>query len=1170
MGKSVRPIAGTLLAIALAGQTFAGPALAQGKGKGATVPASAPIPVPNPTPAPEPVRTAPPPTPRPSAPLPTALPTAPDARWQALMTRAERAYHDDYGDAMGEAAAEALAIAEARWRAGDVRIARSLTIQGIWHLVESRHAEAEPVLRRAVEIIDAAGARDSIAGAAALDYLGESRMMQGDYVQAETLMREALAISQRRGGPGHDQTARTAMTLGFLLQWTNRPAEAQALLLPARAAAQAELGRGHRQVLQLGSAIGALYMLQGRRDDAVREYRAALADAEAGLRPDHGTTNSLAANLSSILAETGRHAEAEALLRRAIAGGTRNKGADHGEVLGHRIALAGLVATRGDFLQGERLAREVLATIEQRYSGDHPQLVGTLETLALIANLQARNAEALALQQRAVETRRRVEGPDAMATLNSELLLADFLTGAGRLDEAEPLYRSHVAAMTRALGPDNPATLSSEIKLAQFLSARGDHAAVLPLAQAMVPRAESTFGRSHAWTINLLWLTGWSHWGLGQLDPAHRVMSDALSRSIASLGRADPMTTMVASSLAYLRIEMPQHHAQAVEPAQLVADALRNRQRREGSNSDILAQNVAAQSRATATPSLTLIADALWVSRGTDGNGGRYILQAFEALQNATAGGTDQAVLRTAARQVAATRGPDLAALVERREAAEARWAEANAALTEALAEAGSAADGLRQQRRAEQQAVEQELAAIDTQLRSRFPDYFALIRPEPISQQVTQSMLAPDEAVLMIVPTDYGTHVMALNSSDGTWVRADITANQIDWSVRRLLFDLGAPVEVSMSEAADWQAEGGRGYPFSRRNAWILYTHLIQPVARILEGKRHVFVVTSGSLTSLPLGVLVTEEPTGADGDPASLRSTRWLADRHALIRMPTLQALHLQRRLLTETAGNRQARGFTGFGDPLLDGQPALRSGGRGATRSAATSMADAFAGSPVPADGSTHLANVAQLKRMARLPGTATELANMRSALGAPATSVRLGAAATESAIRSADLSQTRILALATHGLMAGEIDGAIEPGLVFTPPQQATPGDDGLLTASEIAGLRLNAEWVILSACNTAAGDGSEGAPGLSGLAQAFFFAGARTLLASHWPVRDDVASRITVRTIEIQRDQPALSRAEAFQRAMQEIRNDASHDTSIDTWAHPNAWAPFTLIGDGAQ
>jgi len=83
---------------------------------------------------------------------------------------------------------------------------------------------------------------------------------------------------------------------------------------------------------------------------------------------------------------------------------------------------------------------------------------------------------------------------------------------------------------------------------------------------------------------------------------------------------------------------------------------------------------------------------------------------------------------------------------------------------------------------------------------------------------------------------------------------------------------------------------------------------------------------------------------------------------------------------------------------------------------------------------------------------------------------------------------------VLTFATHGLLAGDLKGLSEPALVLTPPKEGTELDDGLLTASEVAQLKLDADWVILSACNTAAPDGTPGAEGLSGLAKAFFYAG----------------------------------------------------------------------------
>jgi len=139
------------------------------------------------------------------------------------------------------------------------------------------------------------------------------------------------------------------------------------------------------------------------------------------------------------------------------------------------------------------------------------------------------------------------------------------------------------------------------------------------------------------------------------------------------------------------------------------------------------------------------------------------------------------------------------------------------------------------------------------------------------------------------------------------------------------------------------------------------------------------------------------------------------------------------------------------------------------------------------------------------------------------------------------------------------------GAAEPGLVFTPPEVGTDLDDGLLAASEVTTLKLNADWVILSACNTAAGDGG-GEPGLSGLARAFFYAGARSLLASHWPVRDNVAAEVTVDAIRRENASGGkISRAEALQAAMRQIRMSPGDPSR----AHPSAWAPFSLVGDNS-
>ena len=180
--------------------------------------------------------------------------------------------------------------------------------------------------------------------------------------------------------------------------------------------------------------------------------------------------------------------------------------------------------------------------------------------------------------------------------------------------------------------------------------------------------------------------------------------------------------------------------------------------------------------------------------------------------------------------------------------------------------------------------------------------------------------------------------------------------------------------------------------------------------------------------------------------------------------------------------------------------------------------------------------------------------------------------LGAQANEDTVKRISLRDYRVIAFATHGLLPGDLDGLLQPALALSAPTVAGIDGDGLLTMEEILALELDADWVVLSACNTAAGYGA-GAEAVSGLGQAFFYAGARALLVSHWPVEVTSSKELTTTMFGQFVTAPRLSRAEALRLAtltLLEDRGFADPKTGrmVFSYAHPLFWAPFALVGDG--
>ena len=428
--------------------------------------------------------------------------------------------------------------------------------------------------------------------------------------------------------------------------------------------------------------------------------------------------------------------------------------------------------------------------------------------------------------------------------------------------------------------------------------------------------------------------------------------------------------------------------------------------------------------------------------------------------------------------------------------------------------------------------AIARERDDLQTVFTRDFPDYAALSNPRPLTVKDIQAFLADDEALIVIYLDDKKSYVWAITQSTADWNELPVSAAEISEKISALRALL----------------KFDNAKPFDTRASFELYQKLLGPIEDIMRGKPRLSLVVNGALSSLPPQLLVARNPAGK-----AFKDVDWLLRTHAVTVLPSVASLKVLR---GKSTLGEAAEPLIGFADPVFDrDQQQLRSVRVAANVTAARGIRGT-------------VANLAELRTaLPPLPETADELRKVAASVHANQADVFLGPDATETRVKQAKLDQYRIVYFATHGLLAGDVaDFArlnAEPALVLTLPEHPTEFDDGLLTASEVAQLKLNADWVVLSACNTASAE-KPGAEALSGLARAFFYAGARSLIVSNWEVNSDSAVTLMVGTFAALAADPKLSHAEALRQSMLAMIDQ--HPEQAD----PKYWAPFVVVGEPAK
>lgn len=347
----------------------------------------------------------------------------------------------------------------------------------------------------------------------------------------------------------------------------------------------------------------------------------------------------------------------------------------------------------------------------------------------------------------------------------------------------------------------------------------------------------------------------------------------------------------------------------------------------------------------------------------------------------------------------------------------------------------------------------------------------------------------------------------LLVTRGEGGYLASAITRD----AVQHFAIADGAALDADIAAVRRSLSDGG-ATPFDAPRARALSDALLPASLKsLLAGRKRLLVGANGQVAALPMAVLSAPGSRG------------WLADSMEIVRFAGAPRA-LPEAGMSKTNGRLLALG--GVNGKLQAERMAMRSAGN------ARLIAD--------------LPDLAEAR--AELLELAARSLNGRS-------SIFTGAEATEAQLRSLSVQSGDVLAFATHGLVSGEIEGVSEPALVLTPDGD----DDGLLLPSEIGAMRLPAAWVILSACNTAS-SASTDAPQLSGLVQSFFMAGAGLVMASHWPVRDDMARRLTSLTLD--NAAKGQSPTSALRAAMTAVRRGRDGGEKAE---HPALWAPFELF-----
>ena len=973
------------------------------------------------------------------------------------------------------------------------------------HLVElGRFIEAEALAKWALEINEKLRGMDHLSVATSLINLANIYSNLGLYIESETLQKRAIVIREKKLGHEHPNVATALNNLANTYGDLGRYDEAELLHKRALAIYEKALGANHLDVATSLNNLAKIYRDQFRYGESEPLQKRALAISEKTLGSDHPDVATSLNNLAENYRYQGRYGEAELLQKRVLAIRERSIRSDHPDFATSLNNLAGTYINLGRYDLAEPLQKRALEIYEKALGADHSSVATSLDNLGRIYRNLGRYSESERLQERALAIREKALGTQHKSVAISLNNLANTYSDLGRYSESELFYNRALSIFDKSQVADQENIATSLNNISRIYRIQGRYGEAEPLQKRALAIYEKALGTGHPSVATALGNLAHIYRYSGRYDEANLLLERSLAIDEKALGPEHPNVIDTLYNFTHLKMDMKEfEYALSLLRRQIYSGFIR----------------------------ITLLPISYSIRQNKLLENSEALSMSMSIMQLSSVTGARDAVTKLAQR-FSGGRG-EQADLIRRDQDLANQWTATDKLLTAQFSKATDQRSkdfetNMRQRIGGIEAARKDNAAA----LAARFPNYVALTKPPVLSVADIQALLSNDEALIAFDVAEKGyTWVISRTTADWTEVptTAATLADEVKALRSTLVFEDGKPAK-----------------PFDATLAYKIYQQTLGPLADKFAGKKRLSVYVNGALSGIPLQLLVTKDPTGKAG-----KDIDWLVKSAAITNLPSIYSLKASRRQLPPSAAKKP---MIAFADPVFSRE----------ARAEATQHA-ALRGMPSFYNG-MQLDAAALAQSLRQLPGTRREVEAVARSLGAGREDLHMGLQATVQAVQEAKLDQYRVVYFATHALVAGDMEqfakAKAEPALALTFPEKPTADENGLLPASEVAQLKLDADWVVLSACNTAAGD-QPGAEALSGLARAFIYAGARSLLASHWEVSDTATSSLMRRVFEVSRTQPNLSHGEALREA--ELRTLEAARNAEE--AHPRVWAPFVVVGE---